>query len=143
MKWDAILYVDTPVNEADERIVGTKGIDATIRYKRGSIDWDDPKLWGPSSFGNVLRTGLSSMGSNYSCEVTDFGKWVSVRVSCHDHISGRSASKTFLIVFKQRGDGIVLSTHNRYRTISGVDQAISYIRSTCNSLQNNIQTKIG
>jgi hypothetical protein len=81
------------------------------------------------------------MGNDFSSRVTDFGKWVTVDISHHNHITGRTSSKTFLIVFQQKGDGIVLSTHNRYRTISGVDQAASYIKSVASSLQNNTQSK--
>lgn len=143
MKYDAILYVDAPINEADERIVARKAISGTTKYDKGSTEWYDPRYWAAHSFGSTLRTLLNSMGSNYSSEITDFGKWITVKVTYHDHITGRSSSKTFLIVFKQKGDGIVMSTHNRYRTISGVDQAGSYIRSTCGSLQNSAQTKIG
>lgn len=143
MKYDAILYVDNTINEADERILAKKMISGGTKYGKGSTDWDDPRLWSAHSFGSTLRTILNGMGTGYSSEITDFGKWVTVRVTYHDQISGRSASKIFLIVFKQKGDGIVMSTHNRYRTISGVDQAGSYIRSTCSSLQNSTQSKIG
>ena len=83
------------------------------------------------------------MNNGFSAEVVDFKKWVTVRVTHSNHITGKSASKTFLIVFKQKGDGIVLSTHNKYRTISGVDQAASYIRQVCNSLTNETNNKIG
>jgi hypothetical protein len=143
MKWDAILYVDNQINEADERIIGRKQINGTTKFNKGSIDWDDPRLWTAHSFGSTLRTILNGMGTGFSSEITDFGKWISVRVTYHDQITGRSSSKTFLIIFKQKGDGIVMSTHNRYRTISGVDQAGSYIRATCSSLQSSSQSKIG
>ena len=143
MKWDAILYVEPQLNESDERSVARKGVDATPRFFQNSIDYDDPKLFGNMSFGSNLRSILNGMGTGYSNEITDFGKWVTVRVTYHDQRTGRSASKIFLIVFKQKGDGIVLSTHNRYRSISGVDQAGSYIRSACSSLQTSTQQKIG
>ena len=83
------------------------------------------------------------MGPGYSAEVSDFKKWVVVRATYHNFETSRSATKTFLIVFQaDNGDGIVLSTHNRYRTISGVDQASSYIRSACSTLKNSTQSKL-
>ena len=60
---------------------------------------------------------------------------VVVDVTYHHHISGRSASKTFLVVFdggpkgNDPGGGMVLSTANKWRTISGYSQAVSYIKS--------------
>lgn len=145
-KYDAILYYDQLVNEGayDDRSYASPG--STMSNTKGfnvGINWDDPKLYAGHSFGNRLKSALDGMGSNYSNKVTDFGKWVTVEVTHHDRITGRSASKIFLVVFKQKGDGIVLSTHNRYRTISGVEQAASYIRSACGSLQGATQTKIG
>ena len=143
-KYDAILYYEPIINEGayDDRSYGSKTIGDTRGFRVGR-DWDDPKLFANHAFGNMLRTSLDSMSSGFSNKITDFGKWVSVEVTYHDKITGRSASKTFLIVFKIKGDGIVLSTHNRYRTISGVDQAASYIRSACNSLPSSTSTKIG
>lgn len=143
-KYDAILYYDTINEDYDDRNYASMGstVSQTKAFNVG-LDYDDPKMYASYSFGNRLKSSLDSMNSNYSNKIVDFGKWVTVEVTHHDKISGRSASKTFLIVFKHKGDGIVLSTHNRYRTISGVDQAASYIRSACSSLQGSTQTKIG
>ena len=104
---------------------------------------DDPKLYNMFSFGNIVRQAIGNMGAEYSCQVTDFKKWVVVTVSHSNIITGKLSSKTFLIVFDLNKEGIVLSTHNRYRTISGVDQAISYIRSACQALQSDTQNRIG
>jgi hypothetical protein len=83
------------------------------------------------------------MGQGYSCQVVDFKKWVVVTVTHSNHVTGKSASKTFLVVFNPNKDGIVLTTHNRYRSISGVEQACSYIRSACTALQSETQNRIG
>lgn len=143
-KYDAILYIedDNCILESDERIYA-KDAPKTTKGFKVSADWDDPKLYNHFSFGNLLKTNLDGMGKNFSNKIVDFKKWVTVEVTHHDIITGRSASKTFLIVFKEKGNGIVLSTHNRYRSISGVDQAASYIRAACGSLQSSTQTKIG
>lgn len=141
-KYDAILYVEQPINEADKRSYHKKGYSGPGGNSRY---WDtyDPKLYDMFSFGNSLRQSLNSMGTGFSCEVTDFKKWVVVTVHHSNILTGKSASKTFLVVFNPDKDGIVLSTHNRYRTISGVDQAASYIRSACNALQSDTQNNIG
>lgn len=141
-KYDAILCVELPINESDDRLYAKRGPGATRGF---GPYWnaDDPKMYGSFTFGNSLKQSLGNMGYGYGCQVTDFKKWVVVNVTYHNHITGKSSSKTFLIVFKEKGDGIVLSTHNRYRTISGVDQAASYIKSVCNGLQSDTQNRIG
>lgn len=149
MKYDAILVLNDQINEGvydygtyDDRSYA-KGTSQPTRGFKVSTNWDNPKLYASFSFGNMLRSGLENMGSGYSSKVTDFGKWVVAEVNHHNIITGRTASKTFLIVFSTNKDGYVLSTHNRYRTISGVDQALSYIKSTCSSLPGATQSKIG
>ena len=142
-KYDAILYIDSNINEnGDERIITRKPMSGVTHGFTKSYDYDDPKIYANTSYGATLQRNLGNMGDNFSCRVTDFKKWVVVEVEHNNYITGRSASKTFLIVFQHKGDGIVLSTHNKYRTVSGVDQAISYIRSACSSLQNATQSKI-
>lgn len=142
-KYDAVLYVDQMINETDYRIHARKAPNGNFYSMDGRpYNSDDPKMYNAFSFGNIMRNALNNMGDGYSAEVTEFKKWVVVRVSHHDHMSGVSASKTFLVVFKDKGDGIVLSTHNKYRTISGADQALSYIRSACSSLRNLTQNRI-
>lgn len=142
-KYDAILYVENPcINESDERLYA-KRIPGDVGGFSQYFDTDDPKLYTQFSFGNSLRSLLSNMSSGFSAEITDFKKWVTVRVTHNNILTGKSSSKTFLIVFKSKSDGIVLSTHNKYRTISGVDQAASYIRNVCNSLTNETNNKIG
>jgi hypothetical protein len=142
-KYDAILCVDPMINEADERVMARKSPNASFKsMSNRPYDVDDPRLYNQFSFGNTLKNSLSNMGNGYSAHITDFKKWVVVEVSHHNTITGLSASKTFLIVFKEKGDGMVLSTHNKYRSISGADQAISYIKASCNSLQNYTQNRL-
>jgi hypothetical protein len=129
------------INESDERLY-TRRIPGDTKGFTQYINADDPKLYQAYSFGNALRQNLSNIGYGFSCKVTDFKKWVVAEIIHHNTITGKTSSKTFLIVFKDKGDGIVLSTHNKYRTISGVDQAASYIRSACSSLQNDTQNRI-
>lgn len=138
-KYDAILHITQAVNENDPRSYN-KG-----KYMSTTVGpfADDPKLYNYFSFGNAISRSLNGMGNGYSCQVTDFKKWVVVTVTHNNVITGRSSSKTFLVVFGPDKDGIILSTHNRYRSISGVDQAITYIRSACQSLSSDTQNRIG
>ena len=142
-KYDAILCVDNTdfINEADRKNA-SRNMVGQDRYFNVSLQWDDPKLYNRYSFGQSLRSALNGLGNGWSCKVTDFNKWVVVDMQHHDIISGRTASKTVLIVFQDKGNGIVLSTHNKYRSISGVDQAISYIKNASNVLKDVNQTKI-
>ena len=146
MKYDAILCIDNDIlcEAIDDRMfAATPTMGAATQTFHGPKDWDDPKLYTSFNFGRSLRSQLSDVGNGFSCKVNDFGKWVTVEMTHNNQVTGRSASKTFLIVFKQKGNGLVLSTHNRYRTISGVDQAVSYIRSASSSLQSATGQKIG
>lgn len=142
-KYDSILYVDTPILEGDERMTGTLPTNAIPQPVIGTnINYDDPSMYNAFNFGRIVRNAISNMGTGWSAEVSDFKKWVVVNVKYHNYETSRSASKTFLIVFKIKGNGMVFSTHNRYRTISGVDQAVSYIKSSCNTLRNSTQNRI-
>ena len=143
MKYDSILYLDTTPILENDRTHNSGSLDAAIHgmTKGAPVNWDDPKMFNTFSFGRVIKRAIES-STGYYAEVSDFKKWVVVKVTYQNYETSRSASKTFLIVFKHEGDGIVLSTHNRYRTISGAEQAISYIRSACHQLQSSTQTKI-
>lgn len=144
-KYDAILHIIPAINEntGDPRSYNKgKTFSAAPRGFTQYIDADDPKLYSSFSFGNMVRQSLNSMGQGFSCQVTDFKKWVVVTVTHSNMVTGRSSSKTFLIVFTPDKDGIILTTANRYRTISGAEQACSYIRSACSALQNDTQSKM-
>jgi hypothetical protein len=145
MEYDYILCVNNQINE-DRRSTGSsKGgtYSRSPQWMNNSYDWDDPKLYASFSFGNAIQSQLNSIGAGFSAQVSDFGKWVVVTVTHSDIITGRSASKTFLVVFKPDGDGIILNSHNRYRTISGYSEAINYIRSVSSNLRSATQTKMG
>lgn len=141
MKYDAILYIDPLINE-DDRYNAKSKPDSGVYGPGKYVDVDDPKLYTNNSFGRVLSNTINGFGTNYFGEVSDFGKWVVATVGYHDHISGHTAKKTFLVVFKDKGDGLVLSSSTKWRSISGVDQAASYIRSVCSSLQSEAQRKL-
>lgn len=148
-KYDAVLVCETPLNEGygDDRYYNGAG------YGRDGgndvyYNYDDPKLYAGNAFGKLMLQELNGWRTGYSASVTDFGKWVVVDVKCHNHVTGRSATKTFLVVFTggpkgtDKGGGLVMSTANKWRSISGYSQAVSYIKSAASTLETTIQTKI-
>lgn len=152
-QFDAILVLDeNAVNEAGlDALMGTSGSDkraltpqSTYYNDKGAysdyVYYNDPKLYASWAFGKQLQSALTNIGNGYGCEVSDYGRYVSARVTYSNPPTGKSASKTFLIVFDPDGkQGYVFSTSNRYRTFSGLSAAASYIKSAANSLRSATQ----
>lgn len=135
---EAVLYFDPKqVNEVyDPRNVGkNKSYSAAPTGPGGRFDWKDWKVWNSTSFGNRLQGMLGNLGRGYAAEVSDMGQFVAVRVSYHHPPTGKGVSKTYIIVFEHpdKGDGRVFASSNKWRTISGLDQAVSYISSSIRS----------
>lgn len=149
-KYDAVLVCDYEqmVNEYDERSFGTRPIQGMGSNTPQNMNYDDPKLYASYSFGRLVQSDLNNWRTGYSAKVTDFGKWVVVEVTYHHHVTGRSASKTFLIVFNggpngtDKAGGMVLSTANKWRSISGAGQAATYIKSACGALEQSTSQKL-
>lgn len=150
-KYDAVLVCD--VNEFINEDYGDPRSYTGAGYGKdvGKVPYfwyDDPKLYASNAFGRIIQNELSSWKQGYSTKVTDFGKWVVVEVTYHHHVTGRSASKTFLVVFDggpkgtDKGGGMILSTANKWRTISGASQAVSYIKSASSALESSTSQKI-
>lgn len=149
-KYDTILiYTPDNINEnyGDERFYGKTapyGDAGKVPY----LWYDDPKLYANNAFGQQMLNDLNNWRKGYSAKVSDFGKWVVVEVTYHNVVSGRSASKTFLVVFDggpkgtDKGGGMVLTTANKYRTISGYSQASMYIKSASGALESATAQKI-
>ena len=146
----AIVEFDemTSINEADlSDIMGpgagdVRALSATTgpRYDSPAYStylyYQDPKLYASWAFGKQLQNALTNVGYGYAAEVSDFGKYVSVKMSYSNPPTGKTASKTFLVVFDPDGKkGNIFQTSNRYRTFSGVSQAASYIKSCVSSLR--------
>ena len=140
-KYDAVLCYEPLINE-DKRSLAYSGQSGTDSYGVGSADYIDPELYTQFAFGNTVQSQLNNLGDGFSAEVTDFKRWVVVKINHHNTVTGRTGSKTFLIVFKKKGDGLVFSTSNKWRTISGASQAVSYIRSAANALKSETGQKI-
>lgn len=133
-KYDAILVLEEPVNESSRIIRGqSNGSDLG---PGNYVDVDDPKLRSNDSLGRYISQVMSNMGNGYWGEVSDFGKWVVVTIGYHSYITGRSCSKTFLIVFNhdKRYSSVVMSSSTKWRTITNPGEAVSYINSCANQL---------
>lgn len=150
-KYDAVLIcnVNDFITEefGDDRYKA--GANVGRDYGKVQYFWyDDPKLYAQNAFGRCIQNDLNNWRQGFSAKVTDFGKWVVVDVTHHNHITGRSASKTFLVVFDggpkgtDKAGGMVLTTANKYRTISGYAQASSYIKSAVAALESSTSQKI-
>ena len=103
-EYDAILEVDYNLNDLNEGIdnrnYADKPISAPAKAIKGNYsNYIDPKFYASWSFGRQLRSILNGMGSGYSSEVTDFGQELVARVTHNDTATGRSSSKTFLVIF--------------------------------------------
>ena len=115
MNFDSVLYI---TEAADPRIkFGGKPTIQTITNWYG-MDPNSQLSYG-TYIKNALETGFDR---SYSVKVTDMGSDVIVDVTCHNQLTGRSASKIFLIKLKNKSaQGWVKSSSNRYRSINGVD----------------------
>lgn len=137
MEVEAVLYIDRPINEMfDPRTVGKKGPQgASLTGPGGKTSLTDYRAWSSAGFGQRLQSSLASLGRGYSAEVTDFGQYVSVRASYHNTVTGKTISKTYVVVFDDinSGDGRVMVTSQKWRSISSFDQAASYIGSSIRS----------
>lgn len=145
----AIVEIDERelVNEGLEKLLGpgpgdTRSLSVATgpHQDRGAystyFNYQDPKLYANWAFGKEIQNNLTNIGYGYSAEVADFGRFVSIKITYSNPPTGKSASKTFLVVFDPDGKkGNIFQNSNRYRTFSGVSQAASYIKSCASALQ--------
>lgn len=140
---DYVLIVENTINEAQTDIrnynTGLPSVDINPvgRY----IGVRDPKLMVSWAFGKILQRELNNLGSNYTCQVFDCGGEVSVTVSCCEPSTGRTASKSFIIVFDSKnGNGTIKSSSTRWRSVSGISQVVTYIKSVASNLSSFTNT---
>lgn len=141
-KYDAILVLNEPINEAT-RIV--KGYPSGAEHGPGNyVDIDNPQLYMTNNIGRYLSNAFTNLGQGYWGEVSDFGKWIIVTAGHHNYATGRSSTKTFLIVFNhdKNYSSVVMSSSTKWRTITSPDQAISYIKSYVSQLSNDTNRKL-
>lgn len=135
---DVVLYLVNNICEAgDGRVQGRSNATGALdKGPGGYINRYDWRVWNGSGFGQRISASLNNMGKGYSAEVSDFGQYVVIRASYHNTATGKGVHKTFAVVFDNPkiGDGKVFNTSTKWRTISNVDQAASYINSTIRSM---------
>lgn len=139
-KYDTILVLENHINE-DDRYHARKSPQGVDSGPGGVVGIRDPKMYANNNFGRALRDSLKDM-TGAVVKVSDFGQYVVVDVGFHDYIAGKTSTKTFLIVFEYKGDGLVFASSTKWRTISGLSQAASYIKSACSSLQSEANRKL-
>lgn len=141
---DAILYLDPDLikESVDPRTMPGKHILGYDTGPGGTVNWDDPKLYMSTNFGKQLQNSLNSIGNGFWAEVSDFGKYVTVTVGHHNTASGRSSTKHFVIVFQKDGVGTIFTSSTKWRSISGVSQAASYIKSLSGAIESSTANRI-
>ena len=101
-KYDAILIcnIDDIVNDINESYgddVHTPGEGPAKTLVIDHIYGMMTLVYMPAMHLVNMLNDLNNWRKGYSAKVTDFGKWVVVEVTHHNVITGRSASKTFLV----------------------------------------------
>lgn len=139
MVFDTILELDCPINEInekrDERLdtlkIGTKTITGASDYTQQAWFMNP---YDNFSLGSYVRGGLS-LGRGFSTRVFDMGTDIVVHIEYYDIGTCKTASAYFLIkLLNKKGEGCVKASSNRYRTISTIGEAISYISSRAKAL---------
>ena len=139
-QFDAILYfdgseIDVFEGGVDPRNYNSKLPSGSDKPINGMyMNYIDPKLYASWSFGNQLKRDVQSLGSNYSCEVADFGQEIVVRVTHSDTVTGRSASKTFLVIFTNTTGSIEGRPVLEYN-----DSTFSYMKLKSTSLSKSLK----
>ena len=145
MKYEDFDYIllYNPINEdlaVDKRNYSRKLPSIDYNPRGMYIGVRDPKLMTSWNFGKQLQRNLNNLGAGFNCQVFDCGGEVAVTISHNQIDTGRTASKTFIIVFDNKsGDGIIKSSSTRWRTVSGLGQVESYIRSVASNLASDTQ----
>ena len=132
---ETVLLCPLPVMETDTRSYSDNSTVSRTTGPGGYINRYDWRVWNGSGFGQTLSRSLSNLGNGYSAEVSDFGQHVVCRVAYHSTGSGKGVEKTYVVFFTdpKRGDGLVFASSTKWRTISSVSQAVSYITSSIKS----------
>lgn len=141
-KYDAILIFNNQLNEASRIKPGVNN--ASHRGPNNYVDVDDPAHYTSNAIGRIISQSIDNMGYGYFGEVTDFGKWVVVTVGYHSYITGRSCTKTFLVVFNndKNYSSVVMSSSTKWRTITNHSEAVTYIRAAANQLASEANKRL-
>lgn len=132
-----VLYIEKPILEADSRTgMHTNTMGTANRGPHGFYGAYDWKVWDGTGYGQRLQREANPGGKGFSIDVHDCGQQISCTAHYQSPGSGKKVSQSFIIVLNRpdRGDGTVFMTSTKWRTVSSISQAASYINSTIRSL---------
>jgi hypothetical protein len=141
-----VISIEPELNEARARIGvgGNPEGNKNLFFSPTASPDTQPFNWltaaGPgtkTTLGGFVRQALSSLGSGYGVQVTDFGEVCTATVTYSNAQTGRCSSQSFAIIFRGKNSKwayTVYSNSAKWRNCSGVDQAISFMRSKISSL---------
>ncbi len=141
------LIYDPPINEGTDDPRMSVGPDSWRMGSDMGTDAFDWRTWQDTSFGRTLTNRLHSAGINVS--VFDAGKTLSVTAGLEDSATGKTVTKTFIVVFaqpKKKGDaipgyGMIWKSSTKFRTFSSIDQVANYVSSYVRSLVSVVKTR--
>lgn len=99
----------------------------------GAYDW---KVWDGTGYGQRLQREANPGGKGYSVDVHDCGRQISCTAHYQSPATGKKVSQSFIVILNtpDKGDGTVFMTSTKWRTVSSISQAATYISSTIRSL---------
>lgn len=134
-----VLYLQTPINEVDARSGASGNIAGTGSEGPGGFYGAyDYRVWDGTGYGQILQREANPGGKGYSVDVLDCGQHISVTAHYQSPATGKKISQSFIVVLKspKSGNGTIFMTSTKWRTVSSVQQAASYIRSSIKTLAN-------
>lgn len=120
----------------DHRVQATTGTQGYANQGKnnqyGGYDWT---VWDGGSYGKMLRAAAHPGDRGFFIEVHDCGRFLSVKASYQSPATGKSVSQNFIVVLKDdNAEANVYMTSTKWRTVSSISQAASYIQQTIKSL---------
>lgn len=142
-----LIYDPPVINEATDDPRMSVGPDSWRMGADMGTDAFDWRIWQDTSFGRTLTSRLRSSGLNVS--VFDAGKTLSVTAGLEDSATGKTVTKTFIVVFaqpKKKGDlipgyGKIWNSSTKFRTFSNIDQVANYVSSYVKSLVGVVRSR--
>lgn len=136
------LYLSQPINESSDPRTLAKGNTAGT-LNQGPGGWYgayDYRVWDGASYGRRLQSEANPGGKGYSIDVHDCGAQLSVTASYQSPISGKKISQSFIVILQdpKTSAGTIFMTSTKWRTVSTISQAASYINSTIRSLAGQV-----
>lgn len=143
MNTPIVIYCNTPINEVDSRAKAHGNIAGTSNQGPGGFygtpDW---RVWDGASYGKQVQREANP-GQGYTIDVHDCGQHLSVTASYQNPANGKKVSQSFIIVLQGTNNsaGTVFMTSTKWRTVSSISQAASYISSTIRSMAGSINQR--